>query len=125
VFVVCIKKHLTFFLSIFLVLSLSPTIGWSQEGEDDFFDDEEGDSGFEEETNMPEPPPVDGGRPSPRNRFNSDNSPGFRPPAPSASTSRAPIPEGSIEFRLVEPPKYWTPKKRKLKPPVTSNNEAK
>jgi hypothetical protein len=120
------SKTVGLFISLILLLCLCPAVGWSQEGEDDFFDDEEADSGFEEETNMPDSPPMDGARPGPRNRFNSDNAPGFRPPSASVSPStRAPIPEGSVEFRLVEPPKYWTPKKRKLRPPVTSGSEAK
>jgi hypothetical protein len=120
------KKYFFILLASVFAFSMWSSTGWSQEGEDDFFDDEEDESTFEEDTNMPEPPPADGLRPGPRNRFNSDNAPGFRPPAPSAgSTARAPIPEGTIEFRLVDPPKYWTPKKRKLRPPVTSGNEAK
>lgn len=108
-------------LLIIFLLTFVTKISHAQD--DDFFDDE-----FEEPYEDPleprrgEPvPPPRGGGVQPR------NAPTFNPPTPAAvpqsNQNRSSFGGGGankdeIVFQLVDPPKYWKPKKRRFSPPV-------
>jgi hypothetical protein len=108
------------FLKLLIVLLLIPsTWAFAQDEDDEFFEDE----GYDEpvETVPPVPSPESSQRPfvPPNGQFrppilngsgnNNDSlGGGGRPPRSSFGAG-----EGPVEFVLIEPPKYWKPKKRK------------
>ena len=118
-------------LFLIFILCLTPLLHAQEEG-DDFFEDEGYDEPYEEPPpDMPRPGEFDGedsapdrGRPTGRfvmppsnSRFNKSPSPSNAPSSPSSRVTRSS--EGDeIEFILVDPPKYWKPKKKKRRPLV-------
>lgn len=110
---------MVFIGSSFLVLANA------QDGEDDFFDDEDDayDEPFDPDPSgdrrfMP-PTPGDqnpGGSPTrPQNTSNSRG--GLQSPTASRSerSSDGAVSEDAVQFKLVDPPKYWKPRKRKIR----------
>lgn len=113
--------HIAFVL--FLTIIIFVPVVWAQDEGDEFFDDDAYTEQVEEEGNIELPRPGEDmgdpsappsaspaqrmGRPAPQMRI---------PPKVSnsgGSSYRPPLAEGEVEFRLVDPPKYWKPKKRK------------
>lgn len=106
-------------------LFMSPFLHAQDEG-DEFFEDESYDEPYEEAApDIPTPgapsgdsfsPPPDRTRtPNPRFAAPPSGLPSSRGVAPSRPSRSVDDP---VEFTLVDPPKYWTPKKRKRRPLV-------
>lgn len=130
-------KLINFFkcLTVFVfVLFTALNISRAQEEPDDFFEDEGyededydedvggGSDGFEDPSPMPIPqPPIPGApaqRPSapfvgPNPRINNNARQRFTRQNEGAMASRPPLGSDQIEFKLVDPPQYWKPKKRR------------
>ncbi len=111
---------------LLIILFLFSPLASAQDEGDDFFEDDSYDEPYEEPApEIPSPgaptddsfaPPPERFRPPPSTRL------GNRSPRDGNSNQRNTSPrvsysgDGSVEFVLVDPPKYWKPKKKKVRP---------
>lgn len=118
-------RKINTFLNIFITLMALLVLQYSsravaQEEVDEFFEDE-----FDEPYSDPnyDPrkgiPPPDPNAPPRLNMPGGNNTqPMGNNAAPGNNRNFGGVGSDEIVFRLVEPPKYWKPKKRKFRPPV-------
>jgi hypothetical protein len=119
-----VKRIIFLFLIVFVVTIPHARVlaqAFAQEEGDDFFDDE--DEPFEDGAEDPGPRPSFPGQ--------KGNTPAIQKPRPIESPRPAPqvhSVDDPVEFRLVDPPKYWKPKKRKHHrspvPPTTDSKKS-
>lgn len=125
-----LKFNLIFVFCVAIFFQAPPFISavYAQDEGGDFFDEDE-DEGYDEPYVDPAEPPGQRGEPNNRDlrppaQPGLPRQPIFNPPAPSANRNSGGVSssgglgaanDDAVQFKLVDPPKYWQPKKRKFR----------